>query len=1004
MLSSGVRPGSVVTPEHEPPRSTIETPLFGDSDEVVGRYRLLHRIGEGGMGAVHAAYDDRLDRKIAIKLIHPSRSGNAQLRARMLVEARALARLSHPNVVHVYEVGEVDDGQLFVAMEFLAGPTLRGWLDERRRSWQAIVQVFRQAGEGLAAAHAIGIVHRDFKPDNVMFGDDERVRVTDFGLARVEGSADLDSTLDPAGDEPVHMQTGALTRTGMLMGTPGYMASELFAGKPADSRSDQYAFCVTLYEALYGERPFAGSTIGELTRNVAAENIRPAPAGSAVPSWLRKVVVRGLAKTPSERWPSMRELLAALADDPAVRRRQWVASAMAVVMLGGGAWGVTDAIQREQQVCAGMGENLDGVWDAARRAELHAAFEGTELSYASATWERVEQRLDEYTQQWVAARTEACEATHQGEQSGELLDLRMACLDERLSHVRATVDVLAQADATVVREAVQAVMALPSLDRCADVNALRAEVPPPEDPAAAERVAALTDQLVSARALLRAGRYEQGLAIADAVVLEAEAIGYEPLQARAWFLQGDLQRQLGRYELAEATLERAYGAALGLQMADEAASASSTLMFLTGHTLARYQDARRWAKDAGPLARAAGTDDAMGFYLRNLGTVAQAEGKREEARGYLEQALRELEADDPEQLQVAATLLSLGNVATMEGKFQEARGYQARALALFERLLGPEHPHAATALSNLSKIALEEGNHAEAREHLERAVAIIEKALGPDHPDLGMPLGILGDVARREGKFAESRQYQERALAIKEKALGPDHPDIASSLGNLGVTARAEGKYAEARVYLERSLAIVEKAQPGQMNVGVALTSLGNLAREEGKYEEARQHYERALAIWEKALGPDHRNVGLALMNLGNLAEVQEKYDEAHEYMLRGQSIWEKALGPDHPNLAGAATSLGRVLLARGRPADALAQLERAASIYAAKKDLDPIDVALTHFALAQALWEAPDGEGRDRARARTLAEQARVAYANAGERSAKELQEVLDWQRQHAE
>ena len=267
-----------------------------------------------------------------------------------------------------------------------------------------------------------GIVHRDFKPDNVMFGDDERVRVTDFGLARFQGK--IVRTRSPAQREvPAQIQVNELTRTGALLGTPGYMACEQLEGKPADARSDQFGFCVTLYEALYGERPFTGISVGELVLNVTEGRIRQPPSGSAVPTWLRKAVVRGLAKSPDERWPSMRALLDALADDPAARHRRWGAGAMLVGLLGGGAWGVTYAAQREEQVCAGMQENLDGTWDATRRAELKAAIEGTQLSYAESTWERVEQRLDDYTGAWVAARTQACEATHQGEQSGEHLGL-----------------------------------------------------------------------------------------------------------------------------------------------------------------------------------------------------------------------------------------------------------------------------------------------------------------------------------------------------------------------------------------------------------------------------------------------------------------------------------------------------------------------------------------------------------------------------------------------------
>lgn len=309
-LSPQFDPDELAGPEDALRQRVIEAALFGDREAVsLGRYRLLHKLGEGGMGSVYAAYDDRLDRKIALKLIRGSRRGSAEVRERTRREARALARLSHPHVVHVYEVGEVD-GQLFVAMEFLAGPTLRTWLEEQVRPWQEILAVFRQAGEGLAAAHAQDVVHRDFKPHNAMFGADGRVRVLDFGLARL---GDSGATEKGGAAAPVATPSPALTLTGMTLGTPAYMAPEQHTGGAVDPRTDQFSFCAALFEALYGVRPFAGDSLPALAANVVAGRLTVAPARTEVPPVIEAALRRGLAPDPEARWPTMPALLEALA-------------------------------------------------------------------------------------------------------------------------------------------------------------------------------------------------------------------------------------------------------------------------------------------------------------------------------------------------------------------------------------------------------------------------------------------------------------------------------------------------------------------------------------------------------------------------------------------------------------------------------------------------------------------------------------------------------------------
>jgi serine/threonine protein kinase/formylglycine-generating enzyme required for sulfatase activity len=320
----------------------------------VGRYMVLERLGSGAMGVVYAAYDPELDRKVALKLLRPHRGSGDLARAqeRLVREAQAIAKVSHPNVVGIFDVG-VHDGQVFLAMEYLAGGTLREWLATRQHDWRDVVEIFVGVGRGLAAAHAEGLIHRDFKPDNVLLDKNGAGKVVDFGLVRLTGSlgdtpsGPLDAAAARAAlqvpETPVaaapRSGSAALTRTGAIMGTPAFMAPEQFLGKAVDARTDQFAFCVSLYEALYGDRPFPGDSLVTLADSVTSGRIREAPRDSAVPGWLRRVILKGLSVDPADRHASFSDLLRALSDNPVARRarRLSVGAALvaAIVLVGG---------------------------------------------------------------------------------------------------------------------------------------------------------------------------------------------------------------------------------------------------------------------------------------------------------------------------------------------------------------------------------------------------------------------------------------------------------------------------------------------------------------------------------------------------------------------------------------------------------------------------------------------------------------------------------------------
>jgi serine/threonine protein kinase len=296
------------------PKKIVTPSMTG---RVLGRYTLTDRLGAGAMGVVYRADDFGLGRHVALKLLH--RPDDA-LTDRLVREARAMAQVNHPNVVAVYDVG-VADGTTYIAMELVTGTSLRFW-QQQAHTVAEIVAAYITAGRGLAAAHAAGIVHRDFKPDNCLVGSDGRIRVTDFGLASAR-----------AGDGP-RPDDLELTASGSVIGTPAYMAPEQFVGGNIDPRTDQFNFCVALYEALYGARPFAGKSFDDLGDSVSAGQVRAAPAGSRVSGALRAIVLRGLSVRPGGRYPTMDHLLAELGRDRARpwRRTATVCAALAVVL------------------------------------------------------------------------------------------------------------------------------------------------------------------------------------------------------------------------------------------------------------------------------------------------------------------------------------------------------------------------------------------------------------------------------------------------------------------------------------------------------------------------------------------------------------------------------------------------------------------------------------------------------------------------------------------------
>ena len=965
---------------------------------LVGRYVIIGRLGAGAMGVVYAAFDPELDRKIALKLLQPEIGApgsvaSADARSRLLREAQALARLSHPNVVGVHDVG-VHGDEVWIAMEFVEGQTLGRWLGEKRRSWGEIAVVLRAVGEGLAAAHAAGLVHRDVKPDNVMVGDDGRARVMDFGLARGGES----TALAELGASGATLLSVEFTQAGALVGTPAYMAPEQFLGTEVGPAADVFAFSVTFWEALHGERPFAGENLAGLRANVLAGRRRP-PRRRDAPRWLTQVLAGGLAVDPARRWGGLRELLGELSRrEVRSRRARYGFAALGVAALVASGVGLHVAGERRAiAACAAEGAAIEAVWSAGARASIGDAFAATGRPAAAETLGRTLPWLDRWAASWSAATNEACLAHRvEGRWDADLDARARECLDEARGSFAALVDELAAADAITLVRATPAAASLDPVDGCVDPERLAER--PALSPADQARTRGVRVKLARAASLDAAGRYKEALAAGEEALAEARAAAMPSLVADALVRVATIQADLGDLGSAEASLGEALAAAGEARAPRTALTAMIRMVALVGSGQTRFAEAKVWGQAARTQLGLLGGDD---------------------------------------RLAAASLDANLALVLDAEGKFGEAVTLHERAIAGFAAALGEDHPQVAVGVECLAKSRGSLGEHQEAATLLRRALAIREVALGPDHPLVAESLGDLADEVRSLRDFDEALPLLERSLRIQEAALGPDHPGVVAALNrlaNLYTSRRGRGDVDTAMALYERALAISEAdADADRRALGKLHYNLGLLALQRHDFEVARRGNERAIALFEGALGPNHPLVAYAVEGLADSLTGLERQEEAVGLWERAVAIREAAYGPDNPELAVslsrfanfqyqrkayaealaldtraaailarhphparvmALTGLGRTLVAMNRAEEAVAPLEEALGLFGEARDSR---APVTLFTLAKALWDAR----RDRRRAVELVRSARAIVVETGRRP-EEVEELDAWLATH--
>ncbi|MBX7084541.1 MAG: protein kinase [Nannocystaceae bacterium] len=978
---------------------------------VDGSYRVAQAIGAGGMAVVYLAHDLALDRRVALKVYDVDARELSPSRIRR--EARAMARTSHPNVLVVHDVG-VHEGRTYLAMEYVEGGTLRAWLAEQPRSLRDIVAMFVQCARGLAAAHEVGLVHGDFKPDNVLVGADARARVADFGLAR---NADRAPERDPSLDDE-----HAARR---FVGTPRYAAPEQGAGEPIDARADQFSLCVALYEAVHGVHPFVGETALATATAIATDQRRKAPATRAVPRWLDRVLARGLAHRRDDRFPRLDDLVAALERGSGSRRALVAIGATIATATVLAAWSRGPA-------CAEAGAAIDAHWNDARAAALTDAFQATRSPIADEASAASRERLQAWSAAWRELRRESCLVAEDAADH-QLLDRRIACLDGQLSQLDAAVETLAAADRDAVASAIDVVAGLPAPSRCADDERLRAAVAPPEDPALARDVDAARHELGLAHAVLTLGRYPEVARRAAAVAAGDAARRHRPLVAEAALLRGMAHWRAFEYAAAEQALTSAYE--IATEVGDDALAtvAARELVCAVGQTAGADERAQWWSnaaasaqtRVAAPIGEQLELAHCRALALHSAGRFRDAEQLLREALGAVdslaaaddellpaqlhdrlgavldrlsrrEEALREHEAAYASALATRGanhpvTVVSRSNA----GQSLSALGRHGDALAIgldsLQRLItvfGPDSGRLVNEYNNIAARLRALGAAPQAIAYREQGIAIA-RARGDQGRTLALLLGNLANDHYARGDIHRAIAIESEAIDVSVAALGADHPDTAAALQNHATTLAVAGRRDEAQATFERARELLE-ARYGDEHpaLGVLYMNLVGIARETGEDDRAQHYLASADRVAEA--NNDDRLRAMILIDRGAAAHGHGELAAAADFHRRAAAL---AHGLDASLERMAAFQLGADEEARGELPAALAAYAQSRALAVAAEAT--VRVAACELAMARVRWAL--GE---RTAARELAASSLAAATAAEDRDA--IAEASSWLAAH--
>ncbi len=878
-----------------------ETPGLAVGDELVGRYRIERLVGAGGMGAVYLAMDRTLERQVAIKL-HHSRTGTS----RLVREAVAMARLAHPNVITVFEVGEVGD-QAFVAMEYVPGTTLRAWLGSAPRTVRERIAMLIGAGMGLAAAHDAGLVHRDFKPENILVGDDGRARVGDFGLAR--GSQSHGDVVEPH-DADRDTMSSSLTRTGTVLGTPAYMAPEQANGDKVDARADQFAFCVVAWELLYGERPFAGANLRELLDAIAAGPRKP-PRGARVRPAIRRVLERGLAVDPARRFADLHDALAALRH---ASRTPWAPIAIgSVAVLAVAAIGLLASQPTNRSSCDDAGADVK----TGLPRDLPARLRAIGGPFAGDGADRVQYSIDHFAVRYRELAQVACRAkTIEHTWSADLLSRSTACLTLRLRTAAALVtvdDVRADGIPDLVQQAVQ----LPPLDGCVDPATLVAAPALP-----AEQT--MLDAHVAARARLDAAAIEVSLGqlaaarATLAAVAVSPAIGDPAISSRVGLVRGGLLRAEDKIVPSEQAYRDAYFAARAIDDVDVTLPAVAALISLTGEVREDRPAAEDWIRNglADALrARTRAPRAASSVYA----IAAQVLVLEDNVPAATEQARLAVSlVDATKTLALVDALDAAAAASCAAGRDDECYATEQRELDLARSLLGPKHPRIGRQLAAMAFDRINSERHAEALDLATQAKAILDASLDTSSIEVAHTETTLADVilsGNVTDRLAEGQAMLVDARARLVRALGAEHPDVAQVDDDLAAYDNTTNHYEDAVKRLHSALAIQEHVfGPTSSAVADTLYTLAATNRDLKHYDVALAAAMRAAEI-HAAQQPGSLRNALALTMAAAIANLAG--DHANAYALATRALAMPAVHDGGFGRGWAAMEAGRSLVAR---------------------------------------------------------------------------------------
>ena len=803
--------------------------LENEQVHLIGPYTVGEQIGSGGMGVVYSAWDPKLERALAIKVLSSRRAGaegenGKRERARLTREAQALAKVSHPNVVHVYEVGE-HEGDLFIAMELVEGAPLHKWQEKKPRTVRQILEVYLQAGEGLAAAHEVGLVHRDFKPSNVLLGDNGRVRVLDFGLAQGPGLTASSKSTVSAPHPSVPKER--VTKTGTVSGTPAYMAPEQFTGREPDASADQFSFCMSVYEGLVGCRPFETAVL----RRAARDGLPPPAKGDRSLPWtVARVLRRGLSAQPQRRWPNMHALLRALRSALRWRiARWWVLGPIALGLAGAGLAKVAT-----EPSCDPAPGTPAKVWASDVPTRIKDAMVSVGKPYADDAWVLTKDRLGTFVGGWTRAYRATCRANEDDRRHRSDV-----CLADAATSFDAVIEKLEEGEELGV------VNAGPILDQLMKPGPCASAEPPALTASISkEQFEAFTEAKVNSAA----GDYQLALEQLEPLI---GALPESDLRSQTLTLLGQMQAKRAMMSEARETLAQAAG-----QSTEETRVRALLALIEVLLELERYESAEDYLNQAESVLSSA-SHDVRADYFDLWGKYQLHSLEDPEAAADAHQRALHLRTDqrvsDPSR--VATTKQLLAHALAASGQTDEATELYRDIERYRARTVGEHHPLYAEALFNLGVHAADDAKFLEARAFLESALKVVSAAEGEDSTF----------TARIKAKLAESLLEvgeEERALTMAREAwetqraeLPSKHSDYRASLTALASVEQHHKRWKDS---LTHHLLLHEIVRGTKDENPLVVHNLAYLSCMAGQCDKAPPYIEATKAFLE-SLPPEIR-------------------------------------------------------------------------------------------------------------------------------------------------